>query len=158
MQQHANRDTVRQSRLKDIRAKNFQGSEQELEQILKSVLKVRSDASQTGAKQDSEIEATATIKAKDEVNELVINIRKKIDSITVRAPIISRLNNVSLRNTTATRRNYNSIPKRRPNHRTFRMDGPHALTHRCIRAPNLNPNHPTASRRKINQGPANQSR
>ncbi|PCH07673.1 Hypothetical protein PENO1_011530 [Penicillium occitanis (nom. inval.)] len=81
--------SLRQSRLKDIRAKNFQGSEQELGQILKSVLKVRSDASQTGAKQDSEIEATATIKAKDEVNELVINIRKKIDSITQRVATIT---------------------------------------------------------------------
>lgn len=89
MHQHANRDIVRQSRLKDIRAKNFQGTGQELEQILKSVLKVRSDAAPTGAKQDSEIEATAAIKAKDEVNELIINIRKKIDSITVSAPIIS---------------------------------------------------------------------
>lgn len=77
---------MRQSRLKDIRAKNFQGTDQELEQILKSVLRVRNDASsQTAAKQDSEVEATATIKAKGDVNDLVINIRKRIDSITVRA-------------------------------------------------------------------------
>lgn len=74
---------MRQSRLKDIRAKNFQGTDQELEQILKSVLRIQIDTSQLGPKQDSEIEATALIKAKDEVNELVINVRKKIDSITV---------------------------------------------------------------------------
>lgn len=85
MYEYANRETVRHSRLKDIRAKNFQGTDQELEQILKSVLRIRNDEFQTSAKQDSEIEATAAIKAKDEVNELVINIRKKIDSITVSA-------------------------------------------------------------------------
>lgn len=79
--------TVRPSRLKDIRAKNFRGTDTELEQILKSVLRVRNDvSSQIAANPDSEIEATATIKAKDDVNDLVINIRKRIDNITVRTP------------------------------------------------------------------------
>ncbi|EEA22990.1 hypothetical protein TMatcc_001858 [Talaromyces marneffei ATCC 18224] len=81
--------SLRQSRLKDIRAKNFQGTDQELEQILKSVLRIQIDTSQLGPKQDSEIEATALIKAKDEVNELVINVRKKIDSITQRVATLT---------------------------------------------------------------------
>jgi hypothetical protein len=75
------------------------------------VLRIRNDASQTGAKQDSEIEATALIKTKDEVNELVINIRKKIDSITVSAFTIYGARSIWLRCMIATRRNFNTVPK-----------------------------------------------
>ncbi|EED15069.1 conserved hypothetical protein [Talaromyces stipitatus ATCC 10500] len=84
--------SLRQSRLKDIRSKNFQGTEQELEQILKSVLRVRNVSYEP--KQESEIEATASIKStKEEVNELVITIRKKIDSITQRVASLTLTQN-----------------------------------------------------------------
>lgn len=98
--------TVRQSRLKDVRSKNFQGTEQELEQILAFLLRVNNARDQ---QQHAEIEITGSIREakEEEGNELVISIRKRIDSITV-----SLFNtHVHIRQSTKSKYIFNAIHK-----------------------------------------------
>ncbi|OKL58780.1 hypothetical protein UA08_05820 [Talaromyces atroroseus] len=90
--------SLRRSRLKDVRSKNFQGTEQEFEEVLSSVLRVDHAADQP-QQQHAEIETTASIrearegKEEEGNNELVISIRRRIDSITQRVASITLYQN-----------------------------------------------------------------
>lgn len=74
---------VRQSRLENLRAKNYKGSEEEWAQILTHVF--GQDSSTSHASWSSSVEVTASIQGPDdEDKEMVIAVRKRIDTITVR--------------------------------------------------------------------------
>ncbi|KAH8704281.1 hypothetical protein BGW36DRAFT_371028 [Talaromyces proteolyticus] len=84
--------SLKQSRLKDVRSKTFPGNDEELENILASVFKrgLPSSDTRTGASNDSEIELSASIRqSNDEGSQLVIAIRKRIDTITQRVASIT---------------------------------------------------------------------
>ena len=69
--------------MKDLRSKNFQGTDQELEQSLTAVL--RQFADNTVAASTPGLETTASIRGSGgEGQQIVITLRKRIDSITVR--------------------------------------------------------------------------
>lgn len=73
---------VRHNRLKDLRSKNFQGTDEELEQSLTTVLCRFAD--NTVPAFTSGLEATASIRGSgSEGQQIVITLRKRIDSITV---------------------------------------------------------------------------
>ncbi|KAJ9288252.1 hypothetical protein C8Q69DRAFT_116002 [Paecilomyces variotii] len=81
--------SVRQSRVKSLRAKNYQGSDDEWVQILSYVLR-QSPPSDHDATWTTGLEVTASIRGEgDEDKELVILIRKRIDTITQRLGSIS---------------------------------------------------------------------
>jgi hypothetical protein len=77
---------VKQSRLNDLQAKNYQGSDDEWFKTVSLVL------GQCSAPLDEPdwaagVEASANISGSDEDNkEIVITIRKRVQTITVRAP------------------------------------------------------------------------
>ncbi|KAJ5907993.1 hypothetical protein N7495_000675 [Penicillium taxi] len=74
---------VKKSRLKDFRAKNYQGSEDEWAQIVSYILGEPIPADQLAS--ISGIEATASITGSgDEDREIVLAIRKRVQSITQR--------------------------------------------------------------------------
>lgn len=74
---------VRQSRLENLRAKNYRGSEEEWAQILSHVLG-QDSPSTSHASWSSGVEVTASIQGPaDEDKEMVIALRKRIDTITV---------------------------------------------------------------------------
>lgn len=69
--------------MKSLRAKNYQGSDDEWVQILSYVLR-QSPPSDHDATWTTGLEVTASIRGEgDEDKELVILIRKRIDTITV---------------------------------------------------------------------------
>ncbi|CAG7967469.1 unnamed protein product [Penicillium olsonii] len=78
---------VKQVRLKDLRAKNYQGSEDEWLQILAFFLgqseSTESPECATG------LEASATISGSDQEQQLVITIRKRVHTITQRIGALS---------------------------------------------------------------------
>jgi hypothetical protein len=74
---------VKQARLKDLRAKNYQGSEDDWANIVSLILGQSSLPSDepdwaTG------LETLATISDSEEDKEIVITIRKRVQTITVR--------------------------------------------------------------------------
>lgn len=71
----------------DLRAKNYQGSDEEWADILAHVFGPKRKPESSQGDWASGLEVLATVKelAKDP-NELVINLRKRIAGITVRAP------------------------------------------------------------------------
>lgn len=77
--------SVRQSHLKNLRSKNYQGSDQEFEQILATVLGQCSSAihPETGRKPGVEVGVSIRGSGDENNKELVITVRKRIDSITV---------------------------------------------------------------------------
>ncbi|KAL2216832.1 hypothetical protein M432DRAFT_551491 [Thermoascus aurantiacus ATCC 26904] len=82
--------SVRQSRLENLRAKNYKGSEEEWAQILTHVF--GQDSSTSHASWSSSVEVTASIQGPDdEDKEMVIAVRKRIDTIT------QRLGSITLR-------------------------------------------------------------
>ena len=74
---------MKQAHLKDLRAKNYQGTDDEWFQIVSLVLGQRSvPVDDSGW--SSGVEATASIAgSEDEGKELIITIRKKVQKITV---------------------------------------------------------------------------
>ncbi|KAL2013427.1 hypothetical protein VTN00DRAFT_952 [Thermoascus crustaceus] len=83
--------SVRQSRLENLRAKNYRGSEEEWAQILSHVLG-QDSPSTSHASWSSGVEVTASIQGPaDEDKEMVIALRKRIDTIT------QRLGSITLR-------------------------------------------------------------
>ncbi|KAJ5145625.1 uncharacterized protein N7515_000189 [Penicillium bovifimosum] len=75
---------VKQARLKDLRAKNYQGSNEEWLQTVSLVLG-QSSAPLDGPDWATGLEASANISGSGEVNkELVITIRKRVQTITQR--------------------------------------------------------------------------
>lgn len=72
---------VKQSRLKDLRAKNYQGSEDEWTNIMTFVL---GQSAPTDGLDSAGLEVVANISGSDQENkELTITIRKRVQSITV---------------------------------------------------------------------------
>ncbi|KAL1967238.1 hypothetical protein VTN77DRAFT_3284 [Rasamsonia byssochlamydoides] len=81
---------VKQSHLKNLRSKNYQGSDHEFEQILTSVLGQCSPAINAEAGGNTGLEVGASIRGSGEENkEMVITVRKRIDSITQRVASIT---------------------------------------------------------------------
>ncbi|KAL1867185.1 hypothetical protein Plec18167_008726 [Paecilomyces lecythidis] len=81
--------SVRQSHVKSLRAKNYQGSDDEWVRVLSYVLK-QSPPSDDDVGWTTGLEVTARIRGEgDEDKELVILIRKRIDTITQRLGSIS---------------------------------------------------------------------
>jgi hypothetical protein len=76
--------SVKRSHLRNLRSKTYQGSDHEFEEILTSVLGQRSSAIHPGAGVHTGLEVGASIRGSgDENKEVVITVRKRIDSITV---------------------------------------------------------------------------
>lgn len=78
--------TVKQTRLKDLQAKNYQGSNDEW---VKTVSLILGQCSAPPDEPDwaTGLEASASISGSDEDNkEIVITIRKRVQTITVRVP------------------------------------------------------------------------
>jgi hypothetical protein len=76
--------SVKQSNLKKLRFKNYQGSEEEFEQILGFVLKRNTPEQRLDARWSSGVEVVASVRESgEETKELVITIRRRIDTITV---------------------------------------------------------------------------
>jgi hypothetical protein len=75
---------VKQARLKDLRAKNYQGSDDEWFHTVSLVLG-QSSAPLDEPEWATGLEASANVSGSGEVNkELVITIRKRVQTITVR--------------------------------------------------------------------------
>lgn len=75
---------MKQTRLKDLRAKNHQGSNEEWIKIVSLILG-QSSAPLDDSDWASGLEASAHVSGSDEDNkELVITIRKRVQTITVR--------------------------------------------------------------------------
>jgi hypothetical protein len=80
-------DTVRQCRLKNLRAKNYQGSDEEWVDILAYVFAQNHQPGTPQGDWEAGLEIVATVKEIDEdEKELVITLRKRIDGITVGKP------------------------------------------------------------------------
>ncbi|CRG83235.1 hypothetical protein PISL3812_00586 [Talaromyces islandicus] len=81
--------SIKLSHLKELRSKNYQGSDEEFQNILASVLKYRPDETNIDYAQLGDIEANASLRqTKDGKNQLAIAIRKRIDTITQRVASI----------------------------------------------------------------------
>jgi len=75
---------VKQTRLKDLRAKNYQGSDDEWAKIVALILG-QSSAPTDDPDWAAGLEASANISGSDQDDkELVITIRKRVQTITVR--------------------------------------------------------------------------
>lgn len=77
--------TVRQSRLKSLRAKSYPGTDDEWAQIVSYVFG-QSDPSSRETDWSSGVEASATIsgpEGDDDSHEMTITIRKRVETITV---------------------------------------------------------------------------
>lgn len=78
--------TVRQSRLKSLRAKSYPGTDDEWAQIV-SYIFGQSETSNRETDLPSGVEASATISGPDDGDdnhEMTITIRKRVETITVR--------------------------------------------------------------------------
>lgn len=76
--------SVKQADLKRLRFKNYQGSEQEFEQILEFVLTRGTLERRLDAQWSSEVEVVASVReSREDTKELVLTIRRRIDTITV---------------------------------------------------------------------------
>lgn len=77
-------NAVKQAHLKSLRAKNYQGTDDEWFQIVSLVLGQRSLAADDSS-WSSGVETTASIsESEDEGKKLTITIRKRVQTITVR--------------------------------------------------------------------------
>lgn len=78
---------MKQSRVKNLRAKNYQGSEDEWADILSYVFVPNDEPRLSQRDWESGLEVVANVKeVDDDEKELVITLRKRIDAITVSEP------------------------------------------------------------------------
>jgi hypothetical protein len=92
---------VKQARLKDLRAKNYQGSEDDWTNTLSLILGQSSPLSDE-SDWATGLETVATISDSGDDQEIVITIRKRVQTITVRVLPLS--NTLGLTGTVATSR------------------------------------------------------
>lgn len=76
-----NNQTVKQSSLKDLRSKSYQGSDDEWTQIIRRILGQSTEDDKTSS---FKLEATATItESESDESSIIITIRKRVQDITV---------------------------------------------------------------------------
>lgn len=81
---------MKSSQITKLRAKNYKGSDKEWTDILLHVFALREPSSDEPDNWKSGLEVVAAVKSEDEdEGQIVITLRKRIDSITVRADHIS---------------------------------------------------------------------
>ncbi|CAI7659237.1 unnamed protein product [Penicillium pancosmium] len=85
---HIDTGIVKESSLKDLRSKSYQGSDDEWTQVIRRILG-QSTKDENETTSSFKIEATASIAESDDENEIVITIRKRVQDITQRLGTIT---------------------------------------------------------------------
>ncbi|KAJ6000098.1 hypothetical protein N7481_000507 [Penicillium waksmanii] len=80
--------SVKESSLKDLRSKSYQGSDDEWTQVIRRVLG-QSTKDENETTSSFKLEATASITESNDENEIVITIRKRVQDITQRLGTIT---------------------------------------------------------------------